>query len=85
MEMCDWELASLWHIPWSSESVSPGLIPVRGVEMRCPDTDEVRGFYRIGNYDRPNGDTGGVFLNTKMMKHNMFLIGKPGTGKTTLY
>ena len=84
MEMCDWELASLWHIPWSSESVSPGLIPVRGVEMRCPDADEVRGFYRIGDYDRPNGDTEGVFLNSKMMKHNMFLIGKPGTGKTTL-
>ena len=84
MEMCDWELASLWHIPWSSESVSPGLIPVRGVEMRCPDADEVRGFYRIGSYDRPNGDTEGVFLNSKMMKHNMFLIGKPGTGKTTL-
>ena len=84
MEMCDWELASLWHIPWSSESVSPGLIPVRGVEMRCPDADEVRGFYRIGGYERPNGDTEGVFLNSKMMKHNMFLIGKPGTGKTTL-
>ena len=84
MEMCDWELAALWHIRWSSESVSPGLIPVRGVEMRCPDADEVKGFYRIGDYDRPNGDTEGVFLNSKMMKHNMFLIGKPGTGKTTL-
>ncbi|MBQ4513928.1 MAG: type IV secretion system DNA-binding domain-containing protein, partial [Anaerolineaceae bacterium] len=84
MEMCDWELASLWHIPWNSESVSPGLIPVRGVEMRCPDVDEVKGFYRIGEYDRPNGDTEGVCLNSKMMKHNMFLIGKPGTGKTTL-
>ena len=84
MEMCDWELAALWHIPWSSESVSPGLIPVRGVEMRCPDTDEVKGFYQIGEYDRPNGDTEGVCLNSKMMKHNMFLIGKPGTGKTTL-
>ena len=84
MEMCDWELAALWHIPWSSESVSPGFIPVRGVETRCPDPDEVKGFYRIGEYDRPNGDTEGVFLNAKMMKHNMFLIGKPGTGKTTL-
>ena len=84
MEMCDWELASLWHIPWNSGSVSPGLIPVRGVEVRCPDADEVNGFYRIGAYDRPNGDTEGVFLNSKMMKHNMFLIGKPGTGKTTL-
>ena len=67
MEMCDWELAALWHIPWSSESVSPGLIPVRGVEMRCPDADEVIGLYRIGDYDRPNGDTEGVFLNSKMM------------------
>ena len=84
MEMCDWELASLWHIPWNSESVSPGLIPVRGVEMRCPDADEVKGFYRIGEYDRPNGDTEDVCLNSKMLKHNMFLIGKPGTGKTTL-
>ena len=84
MEMCDWELASFWHIPWISGSVSPGLIPVRGVEMRCPDMDEVTGFYRIGDFTQPNGDTGGVFLNSKMMKHNMFLIGKPGTGKTTL-
>ena len=84
MEMCDWELASLWHIPWNSASVSPGLIPVRGMEMRCPDPDEVSGFYRIGSYARPNGDIGGVFLNSAMMKHNMFLIGKPGTGKTTM-
>ncbi|MBQ6322216.1 MAG: DUF87 domain-containing protein, partial [Lachnospiraceae bacterium] len=84
MEMCNWELASLWHIPWNSDSVSPGLIPVRGIEIRCPDADEVRGFYRIGEFDRPNGDTEGVFLNSRMMRHNMFLIGKPGTGKTTL-
>lgn len=84
MEMCDWELASFWHIPWSSDSVSPGLIPVRGVEMRCPDAEEVSGSYRIGSFTRPNGGTGGVFLNPEMMKHNMFLIGKPGTGKTTL-
>ena len=84
MEMCDWELASFWHIPWISGSVSPGLIPVRGVEMRCPDADEVAGFCRIGEFTQPNGDTGGVYLNSRMMKHNMFLIGKPGTGKTTL-
>lgn len=84
MEMCDWELSSLWHIPWISGSVSPGLLPVRGVEIRCPDADEVSGFYRIGEFTQPNGDAGGVFLNSKMMKHNMFLIGKPGTGKTTL-
>lgn len=84
MEMCDWELAGFWHIPFVSKTVSPGLIPVRGVEVRCPDADEVAGFYRIGGFRLPNGGKNGVFLNEEFMKHNSFLIGKPGTGKTTL-
>ena len=84
MWMSDAELGGLWHIPYNSESVSTGLIPVRGVEMRCPDIDDVAGFYRIGSFVQPNGEEQSVSLNEKMLKHNTFLIGKPGTGKTSM-
>ena len=84
MWMSDAELGCLWHIPYNSESVSPGLIPVRGIEMRCPDVDDVAGFYQIGSFTQPNGEGQPVNLNPKMLKHNMFLIGKPGTGKTSM-
>ena len=84
MWMSDAELGGLWHIPYNSDSVSPGLIPVRGIEMRCPDVDDVAGFYQIGSFTQPNGESQPVNLNQKMLKHNMFLIGKPGTGKTSM-
>ena len=84
MWMSDAELGGLWHIPYNTESVSPGLIPVRGIEMRCPDVDDVAGFYQIGSFTQPNGEGQPVYLNQKMLKHNMFLIGKPGTGKTSM-
>ncbi len=84
MWMSDAELGGLWHIPYNAESVSTGLIPVRGVEMRCPDIDDVAGFYRIGSFIQPNGEEQSVCLNEKMLKHNTFLIGKPGTGKTSV-
>lgn len=84
MWMSDAELGGLWHVPYNAESVSTGLIPVRGVEMRCPDIDDVAGFYRIGSFVQPNGEEQSVYLNEKMLKHNTFLIGKPGTGKTSM-
>ncbi|MBQ6520206.1 MAG: type IV secretion system DNA-binding domain-containing protein [Anaerolineaceae bacterium] len=84
MWMSNAELGGLWHIPYNSESVSTGLIPVRGVEMRCPDIDDVAGFYKIGEFVQPNGTRQDVNLNSKMLSTNMFLIGKPGTGKTSM-
>jgi hypothetical protein len=85
---CMWlgpdEVAGLWHPPIVNDQVSPGLLPVRGVEMRSPDPEDVRGFYRIGKYFTSDGETKPVFISSTAMKHNLFCIGKPGAGKSTL-
>jgi hypothetical protein len=78
------ELAGFWHPPVVNEQVSPGLVPVRGVEVRAPDPDDVRGFYEIGKYFRPDGHTGPVEICQAALKRNILLVGKPGTGKTNL-
>ena len=78
------EIAGLWHPPIVNEQVSPGLVPVRGVEMRSPDPQDVRGFYRIGKYFTPDGGSKAVHISSTAMQHNIFCIGKPGTGKSTL-
>ncbi len=78
------ELAGLWHPPVVDEQVSPGLVPVHGVEVRAPDPRDVQGFHRIGEYFRPDGGMGPVHANGTMLRRNALLVGKPGTGKTTL-
>jgi hypothetical protein len=78
------EVAGLWHPPIVNEQMSPGLVPVRGVEIRSPDPEDVRGFYRIGRYFTPDGGSKPVCISSAAMKHNIFCIGKPGAGKSTL-
>ncbi|MDF1500770.1 MAG: type IV secretion system DNA-binding domain-containing protein [Anaerolineales bacterium] len=78
------EIAGLWHPPIVSEQMSPGLVPVRGVEMRAPDPEDVRGFYGIGSYQTPGGGSKPVRISSAALRRNVFCIGKPGTGKSTL-
>lgn len=78
------EVAGLWHPPIVNEQVSPGLLPVRGVEIRSPDPEDVEGFYKIGRYFTSDGGSKPVKISAKAMQHNIFCIGKPGTGKSTL-
>jgi hypothetical protein len=78
------EIGGMWHIPVNNERVSPGLVPVYGVEVRAPDPDDVKGFYEIGHYFRPDGEEEPVFISSAALMRNVFLIGKPGVGKTNL-
>ena len=78
------ELGGFWHPPVNNDRVSPGLIPVRGIEVRAPDPDDVKGFYEIGKYFRPDGVMEPVMVSNATLRHNTFLIGKPGVGKTNL-
>lgn len=78
------EVAGLWHPPIVNEQVSPGLVPVRGVEIRSPDPEDVQGFYEIGRYFSADGRSKPVRIGTKALQRNIFCIGKPGTGKSTL-
>lgn len=85
---CMWlgpdEVAGLWHPPIINDQLSPGLVPVRGVEIRSPDPEDVKGFYRIGKYFTADGGQKPVHISSAAMKHNLFCIGKPGVGKSTL-
>jgi hypothetical protein len=78
------EVAGLWHPPIVNERVSPGLVPVRGVEIRSPDPEDVEGFYEIGRYFTPDGGSKPVRICGNALEHNIFCIGKPGAGKSTL-
>jgi hypothetical protein len=78
------EIAGLWHPPIVNDRISPGLVPVRGVEMRSPDPQDVRGFYTIGSYLTANGAKKAVHISSTALKHNIFCIGKPDAGKSTL-
>jgi len=78
------EVAGLWHPPIVNEQVSPGLVPVRGVEIRSPDPEDVEGFYKIGSYFTSDGTSKPVMISSQALQHNIFCIGKPGTGKSTL-
>jgi hypothetical protein len=78
------ELAGFWHPPVVNEQVSPGLIPIRSVEVRAPDPRDVRGIYRIGSSFRPDGGTEPVHISQAALRRNILLVGKPGTGKTNL-
>ncbi|MEJ2562068.1 MAG: type IV secretion system DNA-binding domain-containing protein [Anaerolineales bacterium] len=78
------EIAGLWHPPIVNERLSPGLVPVRGVEMRSPDPEDVRGFYKIGSYFTADGAKKAVHISATALKHNIFCIGKPDAGKSTL-
>ena len=78
------EVAGLWHPPIVNEQVSPGHLPVRGVEIRSPDPEDVQGFYQIGRYFTSDGGSKPAHIAAKAMRHNIFCIGKPGAGKSTL-
>jgi hypothetical protein len=78
------EVAGLWHPPIVNERVSPGLLPVRGVEIRSPDPQDVEGFYEIGRYFTADGGSKPVRIGNKALQRNIFCIGKPGAGKSTL-
>ncbi|MBM3122700.1 MAG: DUF87 domain-containing protein [Chloroflexi bacterium] len=78
------ELAGLWHPPIVNERVSPSLLPVRGVEIRSPDPEDVRGFYDIGRYFTADGESKPVGISARALQRNIFCIGKPGAGKSTL-
>lgn len=78
------ELAGLWHPPLVSEHLSPGLLPLDGTARRAPDPRDVAGFYPIGTYRTADGTERPVHISTTALKHNLFCIGKPGTGKSTL-
>ncbi|TFH33149.1 MAG: DUF87 domain-containing protein, partial [Anaerolineales bacterium] len=78
------EVAWLWHPPIVNERVSPGFLPLRGVEMRSPDPQDVEGFYEIGRYFTADGGSKPVHIGTKALQRNIFCIGKPGAGKSTL-
>ena len=78
------ELGGLWHPPLVDEEISPGLVPVRGIEMRAPDPNDVEGLYKIGYYYRPDGDRGEVKISPQGLAKSCLIVGKPGTGKTSL-
>ena len=78
------EVAELWHPQIVNERVSPGLVPVRGVEIRSPDPEDVEGFFEIGRYFTADGGSKPVRIGTKALQRNIFCIGKPGAGKSTL-
>ncbi len=78
------EIAGLWHPPIVNDRISPGLVPVRGVEMRSPDPQDVIGFYKIGTYLTADGVKKAVHVSSAALKHNIFCIGKPDAGKSTL-
>ncbi len=78
------EIAGLWHPPIVNDRLSPGLVPVRGVEIRSPDPEDVRGFYKIGTYFTADGAKKAVHISSTALKHNIFCIGKPDAGKSTL-
>jgi hypothetical protein len=78
------EVAGLWHPPIVNDRISPGLVPIRGVEMRSPDPEDVKGFYKIGAYLTADGVKKAVNISSTALKHNIFCIGKPDAGKSTL-
>lgn len=78
------EIAGLWHPPIINDRISPGLVPIRGVEMRSPDPQDVKGFYQIGTYFTAEGAKKTVNISSTALKHNIFCIGKPDAGKSTL-
>lgn len=78
------ELAGLWHPPFLQEQLAPGLLPLSGAARRAPDPQDVTGFYPIGAYVSGSGEERPVHISTAAMQHNLFCIGKPGTGKSTL-
>jgi len=78
------EVVGLWHPPIVNERVSPGLVPVRGVEIRSPDPEDVEGVYEIGRYFTADGRSKPVRIGSGALKRNIFCIGKPGAGKSTL-
>ncbi len=78
------EIAGLWHPPIINDRISPGLVPIRGVEVRSPDPQDVKGFYKIGTYLTADGVKKAVNISSTALKHNIFCIGKPDAGKSTL-
>jgi Type IV secretory pathway, VirD4 components len=78
------EVSALWHPPIVNEVISPGLIPVRGVESRAPDPEDVTGYYEIGSFIRPDASKEPVSISAEAIRKNTFLIGKTGTGKSTM-
>jgi hypothetical protein len=76
------ELDVLWQPPVRGERLSSGGMAVSGVEMRAPDPAEVTGFYELGRFFRPDGETEPVFVGEATLARNILMIGKPGAGKT---
>jgi hypothetical protein len=52
--------------------------------MRSPDPEDVKGFYKIGAYITADGAKKPVHISSTALKHNIFCIGKPDAGKSTL-
>ncbi len=78
------ELAGLWHPPLVEQQLSPGQLALEGAARRAPDPQDVTGFYPIGSYFTAAGESRPVCISASAMQHNLFCIGKPGTGKSTL-
>ncbi len=78
------ELSGLWHLPLVVARGAPGAIGVNTVEVRSPHPRDVRGFFRIGDYPRPDGGWETAQIGDWALRRNIALFGKPGQGKSIL-
>ena len=79
------EASGLWHPPVLEEGMAPGLVPVREVEIRAPAVEDVRHGYQIGSAFKPTGgENMPVRISQRARQRGIFLIGKSGTGKSSV-
>jgi len=86
MWLGDSEIAGLWHPPIIKENqLPPSLMPTSHVEIRSPDPRDVTGFFKIGQYFRPDGFMADAYFPENAFSgNNIIIFGKPGAGKTNL-
>jgi hypothetical protein len=79
------EVSGLWHPPVIAGSIAPSRVAVQELQLRSPSPGDVSGISTVG-YARGaagNGHDLPVKISLPALRKGIFLIGKPGTGKTT--